>query len=218
MASTTPPGLLTLLNQPFTSPCLWLGGLEGVVDPHSDQQLARGFLPYWRKRGSCEVRGGLASLWYAAAKELGFRIATICCPDSLLVCQVASLWEGVKSLALLLGRLRCPHCLPDIVFTDLTSVLLGPNSVKYWRVWQTPHLFYCLGVDNSLSPVGAVASLGTSSAALSARLTVATPTPLLGWTAHSVCLSHRETGGLTSSHWTFVMWYPPGFPWVKPLV
>jgi hypothetical protein len=69
------------------------------VDPHCDQQLVPGFLPYRRQRGSCEVRGGSANLWYAAAKSLGFGIATICCPDLLLVRQVASLCEGVKSLA-----------------------------------------------------------------------------------------------------------------------
>ncbi len=186
------------------------------MDHHSDKQLVRGFLPYWQQRGFCEVRGGSANLWYAAAKALGFAIATIHCPDPLLVHQVASLCKGVKSLAPLPGWLRCPHCLPDI--TDLAGIPLGPNSVEYWRACRMPHLFYCHGVDDSLSPVGADVSLGASSATMRASSTAATPTPPPGWTARSVCLSHSKTGGSTSSRWTFVVWYPPGFPWVELLV
>ncbi len=64
-----------------------------MVDPYSNQQLAWGFLPYRRRRGSCKFRGESANLWYAVAKALGFEIGTICCPDPLLVCQVAdSVW------------------------------------------------------------------------------------------------------------------------------
>jgi hypothetical protein len=78
----------------------------GVVGPHSDQQLAQGFLPYQWRRGSCEVRSGSANLWYAAAKALGFKIGTIHCPDLLLIHQVVALYVGVKSLAPFLGHLR----------------------------------------------------------------------------------------------------------------
>jgi hypothetical protein len=188
------------------------------VDPHCDQQLLRGFLPYQRQWGSCKVRGGLAKFWYAAAKALGFRIATIRCPDPLLVRQVASLCKGVKSLAPPPGWLRCPRRLPDIAFTDLVGIPLGPDSVEYWRAWGAPHLFFCHGVDNGLSLVGAFIPPDPDLAALDGNLTAAIPTPPQGWAARSVCLSHRETGGSTSGCWTFVVWYPPGFPWVELLV
>jgi len=67
-------------------------------------------------------------LWYAAARALGFKIGTICCPDQLLVRQVLTLCLGVKSLVPLPGRLRPPLRLPDIVFWDLGSFPLGPDS------------------------------------------------------------------------------------------
>ena len=34
----------------------------------------------------------------------------------------------------------------------------------------------------------------------------------------SVCLSHYATGGATSAQWYFVVWYPPGHPFVEPLI
>jgi hypothetical protein len=105
----------------------------------------------------------------------------------------------------------------NLVFTDLAGIPLGPDSVEYWRAWGMPHLFFCHGVDDGLSTVGAVIHPGPDLAALDGNLTAATPTPG-GWAARSVCLSHRETGGSTSGCWTFVVWYPPGFPWVEPLV
>jgi len=175
-----------------------------MVDHHSEQQLARGFLPYRHRRGCCEVRGGLANLWYAAARALGFDIGTIRCPDPLLVRQVSALCPGVKSLAPLPGRLRPPQHLPDIVFSDLGSIPLGPDSGEYWGAWLTPHLFFVEGTDNG---VAAAAGPGVR----------VSPAPPQGWTSRSVCLSHADTGGSTSGRWVLAVWYPPGYPWVEPL-
>ncbi len=150
------------------------------------------------------MRGGTANLWYAAAKALGFDIATIRCPDKLLIRQVSSLCAGVKSLAPLPGRLRPPKHLPDIVFSDLLGIPLGPDSSEYWGVWRTPHLFYYDGTDDSLA----------SDENAAARVP---PAPPRGWTSRSVCLSHAATGGSTSGRWCFGVWYPPGYPWVEPL-
>jgi hypothetical protein len=69
------------------------------------------------------------------------------------------------------------------------------------------HLFYCLGANNSL----ALPSDNGGGSLLWA------PPPPWGWTAHSVCLPYSDTGGSTSGHWSFVVWYPPGLPWVEPL-
>jgi hypothetical protein len=141
-----------------------------MVDHHSEQQLARGFLPYRHRQGCCEVRGGLANLWYAAARALGFDIGTIRCPDPLLVRQVLALCPGVKSLAPLPGRLRPPQHLPDIIFSDLGSIPLGPDSGEYWGAWLTPHLFFVEGTDD-----GVAAAAGPG-----ARVSPALPQ---GWTS-----------------------------------
>ena len=87
----------------------------------------------------------------------------------------------------------------NLVFTDLAGIPLGPDSVEYWRAWGMPHLFFCHGVDDGLSTVGAVVPLGPNLAALDGNLTAVTLTPPQGWAVRLVCLSHRKTGGLTSS-------------------
>ena len=168
-----------------------------MVDHHSEQQLARGFLPYRRRRGCCEVRGGSANLWYAAARALGFEIGTIRCPDQLLVRQVSTLCPGVKSLVPLPGRLRPPPHLPDIVFCDLGSFPLGPDSGEYWGAWLTPHLFFFHGTDDDEATAVEPGSR-------------VPPAPPQGWTSRSVCLSHADTGGSTSGRWGLAVWYPPG--------
>ncbi len=53
----------------------------------------------------------------------------------------------------------------NLVFTDLAGIPLSPNSVEYWRAWGTSHLFFCHGVDNNLSMVGAVVPPGPNLAA-----------------------------------------------------
>jgi hypothetical protein len=133
---------------------LWSSKLAGEVDPHSDLLLACGFLPYPRPRGSWEVRGCLATLWYAAAKALGFNVTLIRCPDPLFLASIKGLGVQAKSLASLPQRLRRPHSLPDVVFSDVTSILLGSDAVEYWGTWTTPHLFYCFGSDNSVASWG----------------------------------------------------------------
>jgi hypothetical protein len=181
------------------------------VDSHSDQQLLRGFFPFCRQRGHCEVRGRMTNLWYAAARALGFKIGTLCCPDALLVQQVLGLCPRVKSLAKLGSQLRCPSTLLDVVFLDLGSLPLGPDSITYWGAQRTPHLFFCNGSNE-----GTQAGLpGTQMDFLGGQ---GVPTPPPGWTVCLVSLAHRETGGSTSGRWTFVVRYPPGFPWVEPLV
>ncbi len=178
-----------------------------MAKPHSDQPLAQGFLPFWSIRGTCEIRGNTANLWHAAAKALGSAVLTVCYPDPLFVGHLFSLCAGAKSLGPHPGRLRRPRRLPDIVFLDLAGLPLGPDLFKYWGAWTTTHLFYCLGANNSVaSPFD---DWGGS-------LLRAPPTPR-GWMACSVCLAHSDTCGLTSGHWSFVVWYPPGLPWVEPL-
>ncbi len=105
-------------------------------------------------------------------------------------------------MAPLPGRLRPPKHLPDIVFSDLLGIPLGPDSREYWGVWRTPHLFYYAGTDDSLA----------SDENAAARVP---PAPPRGWTSRSVCLSHAATGGSTSGRWCFGVWYPPGYPWVE---
>jgi hypothetical protein len=104
--SVPPLSFHKLNTRPSTSPVLWSGRLAGVADPHSDLLLARGFLPYRRPRGSCEVRGRSANLWYAAAKALGFEVSSMRCPDPLFVDHVRGLGMAVKSLASLPQRLQ----------------------------------------------------------------------------------------------------------------
>ena len=174
-----------------------------MVDPHSDQPLARGFLPFRPTQGTCEIRGSAANLWYAATKALGFVVSTFRYPDPLSVCHLAGFCKGVKSLTPPPGRLRQPHQLPDVVFSDLAGLPLGPDSAKYWDACPTTHVFYCLGADDSIS--------------FSSISQGVVPLPPQGWTAHSVCLAHSDTGGLTLGRWSFVVWYPPGLPWVEPL-
>ena len=42
-----------------------------------------------------------------------------------------------KSLVSLPRRLHRPSCLPDVVFSDVASIPLGPDSVEYWGAWTT---------------------------------------------------------------------------------
>ena len=177
---------------------LWSGKLAGKVDPHLDLLLARGFLPYRRPRGSCEVRGRLTNLWYAAAKALGFNVTLIRCPDPLFLGSIKGLGVQAKSLALLPQRLRRPHSFPDVVFSDVASIPLGSDAVEYWGTWTTPHLFYCFGSDNSVA-------LGGSAHHPLGKAAITSPP---GWAARSVRLAHHETGGATSGRWTFTVWYP----------
>ena len=178
-----------------------------MADPHSDLLLARGFLPFRRPRGSCEVRGHSANLWCAAARALGFNVSSIWCPDPLFVGHIQGLGVQVKSLASLPRRLCRPHCLPDVVFLDVASIPLGPDSVEYWGMWMTPHLFYCLCSDNSVALGGSVHHLLGN--------TGITPPP--GWAVRSVHLAHHETGGATSGRWKFTVWYPPHTRCVEPI-
>jgi hypothetical protein len=187
-----------------------------VVDTHSDQPLARGFLPFRPARGTCQIRGGAANLWYAAAKALGFVVSTLRYTDPLFVGYLTEFCAGAKSLTPPPGRFRRPRQLPDVVFSDLAGLPvfldlaglpIGPDAATYWDVWTTTHVFYCLGADDSVLP-----SSETRGVPLRQP-----PTPPRGWAARSVCLAHSKTGGSTSGRWTFVVWYPPGHPWVEPL-
>jgi hypothetical protein len=172
-----------------------------VVDSHSSQPLARGFLPFRPARGTCEIRGGAANLWYAAVKALGFVVTTLRYPDPIFVGHLTVFCAGAKSLNPPPGRFRQPRQLPTVVFSDLASLPLVP---EYWEAWTTTHVFYCFRADKDCSP--------SSSEARGAP-----PLPPRGWSACSVSLAHSATGGSTSGKWTFVVWYPPGLPWVEPL-
>ena len=130
------------------------------------------------------MRGRSANLWYAAAKALGFDVSSIRCPDPLFVGHIKGLGVQAKSLASLPRRLRRPHRLPDVVFSDVASIPLGPDSVEYWGSWTTPHLFYCLGSDDSVA-------WGGSTHHPSGTTAIAPPP---GWAARSVRLAHHETG------------------------
>ena len=165
---------------PHASPVLWSGRLPGVADPHSDLLLARGFLPYRPPRGTCEVRGRMANLWYAAAKALGFEALSIRCPDSDFVGHVQGMGTKLKGLAALPRRLRRPKRLPDVVFSDVDSLPLGADAVEYWDSWTTPHLFYCLGSDDSVVHGGS----------RPAEAPPLPPAPPPGWAARSVSLAH----------------------------
>ena len=149
----------------------------------------------------------MANLWYAAAKALGFVVLTLCYPDPLFVGHLTRFCEGAKSLEPPPGHLRRPSQLPDFVFSDLAGLPLGPDAAKYWDAWTTTRMFYCLGVGDSIS------SLSNDRGVPLLRA----PPPPRGWTARSVCLAHSDTGGSTSGRWSFVMWYPPGLPWVETL-
>jgi hypothetical protein len=158
-------------------------------------------LPFRPARGTCEIRGWVANLWYAAAKALGFAVTTLRYPDPIFVGHLKVFCAGAKSLNPPPGRFRRPRQLPTVVFSDLASLPLVP---EYWAAWTTTHVFYCLRADEdcrSASP----AALG------------APPLPPRGWSARSVSLAHSATGGSTSGKWTFVVWHPPGLPWVEPL-
>ena len=144
LAGVADPFLGSLVDPaPRISKGLWSGRLPGVADPHSDLLLARGFLPYWPPRGTCEVRGRVANLWYAAAKALGFEALSIRCPDSLFVGHVQGMGMEIKGLVSLPRRLRRPKRLPDVVFSDVGSLPLEADAVKYWDAWTTSHLFCC---------------------------------------------------------------------------
>ena len=181
------------------TPVLWSGRLAGVVDTHSD--------PFRPACGTCKIRGSTANLWHASAKALGFVVTTLRYPDPLFVGHLTGFCTRAKSLNSPPGRFRRPHQLPDVVFLDLAGLPLGPDSTNYWDVWKTTHVFYCLGADDSLL---------TSSKAQGVPLRQV-PLPPRGWVARSVCLAHSITGGSNSGRWTFVVWYPPGHPWVEPL-
>ena len=183
--SSTQHSLRKLNTRLIVSPKLWSGRLADVADPHSDLLLARGFLPYWRPWGTCEVRVRPANLWYAAAKALGFEVSLIRCPDPHFVQHIQGLGMPVKSLGSLPRRLPRPCRLPDVVFLDVASILLGPNATKYWDMWTTTHLFYCLGSDDSV----AVGNLGHQPLGNTAL----TPPP--GWATRSVWMEHQRGGG-----------------------
>ena len=121
-----------------------------MVDTHSDQPLARGFLPFRPARGTCEIRGGAANLWYAAAKALGFVVSTLRCTDPLFVGYLTGFCAGAKRLTPPPGRFRRPRQLPDVVFSDLAGLPIGPGAGNYWEDWTTTHVFYCLGSDDSV--------------------------------------------------------------------
>ena len=158
-------------------------------------------MPFRPARGTCEIRGGAANLWYAAAKALGFVVTTLRYPDPIFVGHLTGFCAGAKSLNTPPGRFRRPRQLPTVVFSDLGGLPLVP---EYWDAWTTTHVFYCLGADD-----------GSPS---SPEARGAPPPPPRGWAARSVCLAHSDTGGSTSGRWTFVVWYPPGLPWVEPLM
>ena len=153
------------------------------------------------------MRGRSANLWYAATRALGFTVLSIRCPDPLFVGYIKGLGVQAKSLASLPRRLRRPHRLPDVVFSDVASIPLGPDSVEYWGTWTTPHLFYCLGSDNSVALGGSVYH----------PLETTSLTPPPGWAARSVRIARNETGGATSGRWTFTVWYPPHARCVEPI-
>jgi hypothetical protein len=58
--------------------------------------------------------------------------------------------RGGKGLVPHSGCLHRPRRLPDIVFSDLASLPIGPETAKYWGAWTTTLLFYCLGANNSV--------------------------------------------------------------------
>ena len=209
MSFAFPPPFHKINRELPSSHNLWSGRLGGVEDPHSDLQLARGFLPFCRRRGTCEVRGRSANLWYAAAKALGFNVVTARYPDGNFIAQVTTLCPGITSLVASPGRLRRPSRLPDIVFSDSGSFPMGEASHKYWDIWTVPHLFYGLGVDDD----GERASTIGWDSRIRRHTTALPPPP--GWTSHSVCLSHRDTRGRTSGRWTFCVWYPLDAPAVS---
>ncbi len=68
-----------------------------MVDIHSDQPLARGFLPYHWIQGICEIRGGAANLlWYAVVKALGSAVLTSRDPDPLFAAHLLGLCMGAR--------------------------------------------------------------------------------------------------------------------------
>ncbi len=110
---------------PHTSLGLWSGRLPGVADPHSDLLLARGFLPYRPPRGTCEVWGRIAYLWYATAKALGFEALSIRCPDSLFVGHIQGMGMDIKGLASLPRRLQRTSASLTWCSLTLAAYLLG---------------------------------------------------------------------------------------------
>ncbi len=149
-----------------------------MTDPHLDQQLARGFLPFCCLQGMCKVQGRRANLWYAMAKALGFEVKIIRCQDSVFVGQVSGFCPGLRSLTPYPGRLRRPNHLPDIIFLDSGSFLMGPDSTEYWKSWTTPHLFYDLGIDDSVG--GSI--IGRRGASTPVGHGAAAHSPPTGWT------------------------------------
>ena len=153
------------------------------------------------------MRGSMTNLWYAATKALRFVVLTLHYTDPLFVGYLTGFCAGAKSLSPPPGCLQRPCLLPDVVFLDLAGLPLGPYSANYWDAWMTTHVFYCLGADDSI-----LLSSKDRGDPLSR-----VPPPPRGWTACSVCLAHRDTGGSTSGRWSFAVWYPPGLPCMEPL-
>jgi hypothetical protein len=180
-------------------PALWAGRWAGVADSHSDQLLVRGFLPYHLPPGTCEVRGAGPNLWFAVAKALGFKVASIRCPYLPFINLVKLFCPGVL---ILLAAPKMFTTLPDLVFLDAGSLPSGPGAHRYWEQWLTPHVFYTGGQD-----------------ADSGQLIRGGHTSLLppGWTAQSVSLLHCLAGGGTSGVWSLVAWCPPSFQGAVPL-
>jgi hypothetical protein len=104
------------------TPVLWSGRLAGVVDTHSN--------PFRPARGTCEIRGSAANLWYAAAKALGFVVTTLRYPDPLFVGHLTGFCARAKSINSPPGRFRWPRQLLAVVFSDLAGLPLGPDSAN----------------------------------------------------------------------------------------
>ena len=143
-----------------------------MTDNHSDQQLARGFLPFCYRRGSCEIRGRGANLWYTTAKALGFDVETIRCPDSAFVEQLSGFCPGLKPLAPLPGQLRRPTPLPDIIFSHMgasrrrrarirrNTGTSGLPPICFLTMGSTPGIEVRRGHRSGLAGAGAGAGLG----------------------------------------------------------
>ena len=77
------------------------------------------------------MRGSMTNLWYAATKALRFVVLTLHYTDPLFVGYLTGFCAGAKSLSPPPGCLRRPCLLPDVVFSDLVGLPLGPYSANY---------------------------------------------------------------------------------------